>query len=134
MPRTSSLPASANTLTLQALKQSPEPLTAYQILKSLKKQGVRSAPIVYRALDTLQKEGLVHRVERLNAYLPCNHAHPHPLSIITVCDSCQQTSELHDYEISSHIEKLNEMGLTLAEEATFELPVLCAPCQDKQAA
>ena len=61
-------------LVLQALLSSHRPLGAYEVIDELAKSMSRPAPItVYRALDFLMDNGLVHRIESRNAYLACAH-------------------------------------------------------------
>src|SRR5258708_33530580 len=53
---------------LQALLSSHRPLGAYEVIDQLAKSMPRPAPItVYRALDFLMENGLVHRIESRNA-------------------------------------------------------------------
>src|SRR4029077_9033232 len=55
---------------LQALLSSHRTLGAYEVIDELAKSMPRPAPItVYRALDFLMENGLVHRIESRNAYL-----------------------------------------------------------------
>jgi len=54
---------------LQALLSSHRPLGAYEVIDELAKSMPRPAPItVYRALDFLMENGLVHRIESRNAF------------------------------------------------------------------
>src|SRR6202140_3359403 len=60
---------------LEALLASHKPLSAYEIIEHLA-GDTRPAPItVYRALDFLRDNGLVHRIESRNAFVACvpNH-------------------------------------------------------------
>ena len=57
---------------LQALLSSHRPLGAYEVIDELAKSMPRPAPItVYRALDFLMENGLVHRIESRDAFLAC---------------------------------------------------------------
>ena len=48
------------------------PRGAYDILEDLASDGKKPAPLtVYRALDFLVEQGLVHRLESLNAFVGC---------------------------------------------------------------
>ena len=61
---------------LQALLSSHRPLGAYEVIDELAKSMPRPAPItVYRALDFLMENGLVHRIESRNAFLACAQDH-----------------------------------------------------------
>ena len=56
---------------LEALLDSHRPLGAYEIIERLAQHG-RPAPItVYRALDFLRDNDLVHRIESRNAFVAC---------------------------------------------------------------
>ena len=57
---------------LEIVWQSHRPLGAYAILDVLAADGRRAAPpTVYRALDFLQENGLVHRIASMNAFVGC---------------------------------------------------------------
>ena len=60
---------------LELVWQSHKPLGAYDILAVLSEQDGRRAapPTVYRALDFLLDNGLVHRIASLNAFIGCSH-------------------------------------------------------------
>jgi len=75
---------------LQALLSSHRPLGAYEVIDELAKSMPRPAPItVYRALDFLMENGLVHRIESRNAYLACAHDHEQTAMVaFLICDRC----------------------------------------------
>src|SRR3990172_11321269 len=57
---------------LELVWRSHEPVKAYDILDKLRDEHAGSAPpTVYRALDFLQAEGMVHKIESLHAYICC---------------------------------------------------------------
>ena len=61
---------------LEALLASHQPLGAYELIDRLAVRGARPAPItIYRALDFLREQGLVHRIESRNAFIACVHNH-----------------------------------------------------------
>src|SRR5258708_7372582 len=73
---------------LGVLLGSHQPLGAYEIMERLAPQGPRPAPItVYRALEFLRENGLIHRIESLNAFLACvpNHASAQPVGFL-ICE------------------------------------------------
>src|ERR1700748_1079930 len=85
--------------------QSHAPVGAYDLLARLNKGGGRVAPIaVYRALDFLMAQGLVHRIASLNAYIGCAHvdpkraglkqkSHDHAAQFL-ICKDCGSAAEL----------------------------------------
>src|SRR6266496_6161068 len=59
---------------LQALLSSHRPLGAYEVIDEFAKSMPRPAPItVYRALDFLMENGLVHRIDRKSTRLNSSH-------------------------------------------------------------
>ena len=84
---------------------------------------------VYRALDFLSQMGLAHRIESLNAYVPCVEKHcDHKDSQYLICDKCGRVEELHNHEIDNFISKnLAQSGFQLSYKA-MELHGRCARC------
>jgi Fur family zinc uptake transcriptional regulator len=130
MGRPSSLSAPASELVLKLLRKAGEPMTAYTLLEKLKKSGIKSAPIIYRALEALMKEGAVHKIKELGAYVACDCSknHSHALSVLTVCHDCHKVSELHDHMVIHQLENLRKSGIRLTEHAVIELPITCNAC------
>jgi Fur family zinc uptake transcriptional regulator len=83
---------------LQALLSSHRPLGAYEVIDELAKSMPRPAPItVYRALDFLMENGLVHRIESRNAFLACAHDHDHDAAAMVaflICEHCGSVGEI----------------------------------------
>ena len=116
---------------LELVWQSHKPLGAYDILGVLSEQDGRRAapPTVYRALDFLLENGLVHRIASLNAFMGCNrpeHAHQ---GQFLICRECHVAIELEHPAVSSAIvEAATEVGFTV-EAQTVEIVGLCATCR-----
>jgi len=117
-------------MVLAVLRESAVPLTAYDLLKKITPLGVKSAPIVYRALDTLERAGTVHKIKELGAYVACNCAsdHSHHLSVLTVCVGCKKVNELHDHTVIDYLDGLKTLKINLPETAVIELPITCTSC------
>ncbi|MDX1974193.1 MAG: transcriptional repressor [Rickettsiales bacterium] len=130
MARPSSLSAPSQELVLTALRKHKTPMTAYSLLEKLKKMGIKSPPIIYRALEGLMQTGAVHKIKALNAFIACNCAasHQHALSVLTVCHSCESVEELHDHLVIDHLEKLRKHGVPIQDHAVIELPITCVSC------
>ncbi|MDX2113107.1 MAG: transcriptional repressor [Alphaproteobacteria bacterium] len=131
MARTSKLSKHPSQLVLTQLRASRQPMPAYAILSRLKSKGVNSPPIIYRALASLEKKGMVHRLASINSYIACNCAadHDHALSVLTICVGCKKVEERHDHRLIDHLEKLRGMSVELPSHAVIELPVVCEGCQ-----
>src|SRR5262249_12484131 len=75
---------------LEILAASHKPLGAYEIMDLAARSGPRPAPItVYRALDFLRENGLVHRIESRNAFVASvdNHG-TDALVAFLICERC----------------------------------------------
>src|SRR5215469_3742175 len=81
---------------LGALLSSHRPLGAYEVIEELAKTMPRPAPItVYRALDFLMENGLVHRIESRNAFLACAHNHDETTMVaFLICERCGLVGEV----------------------------------------
>ena len=62
-------------IVLDLLQNSGEPLKAYFILDSLKKEGLNSPLQVYRALDKLVELGKIHKIESINSFITVSYTH-----------------------------------------------------------
>jgi Fur family zinc uptake transcriptional regulator len=137
MGRTSKLLVHPKDMVLAALRKSSVPLTAYNLLQKLEPFGVKSAPIVYRALESLETAGEVHKIKGLGAYVACNcneddTHHAHHISLLTVCVNCKKVNELHDHAVIHYLDGLRQLHVNLPENAVIELPVICAVCEAAQ--
>lgn len=75
---------------------------AYDLLDRLRPElGSPKPPTVYRALDFLSKMGLIHRVEALNAFIACDHAHDGHLAEFFICETCTRVEERHAHDHAS---------------------------------
>jgi Fur family zinc uptake transcriptional regulator len=116
---------------LELVWQSHKPLGAYDILAVLSEQDGRRAapPTVYRALDFLLENGLVHRISSLNAFIGCNHPeHAHQGQFL-ICRVCHAAIELEQKSISDAIiASARDVGFVV-EGQTVEVVGLCSGCQ-----
>jgi Fur family zinc uptake transcriptional regulator len=119
-------------LVLKLIWQSHKPLGAYDLLPALAKAGFNSAPpTVYRALDFLQEQGLVHRIASLNAFIGCSHPeHPCNNSFL-ICTRCQSAVELESDAVSQAIKACAaEIGFSVVTEMV-EVAGVCPNCQQE---
>jgi len=69
---------------------------AYDLLDELKTTDASAKPAtIYRALDFLSKQGFVHKIESINAFVMCHHFSEcnHPVQLL-ICDSCGHVEEI----------------------------------------
>lgn len=111
------------------------PVGAYALLDRLKASRPGAAPpTVYRALDFLLGHGLIHKVERLNAYIGCSdaghghgHDHDHPHQFL-ICRRCGATAEIVDHAVAHAIEAAARRAGFAVAAATVEIEGTCARC------
>ncbi len=106
-----------------------QPMGAYDILEELRRER-RGAqpPTVYRALEFLMENGLVHRIESLNAFVGCGEpGRPHGGQFL-ICRRCRAVAEMDDPEIASVLSRnAARAGFRVARQ-TVELDGLCSAC------
>lgn len=115
---------------LEILLQSHQPMGAYDILSQLNQTDSRTAlapPIVYRALEFLLGEGLVHRIESRNAYIACGHpGHPGAAQFL-ICSDCDKVGELENSD-TSFVAQAASQGFSV-DHSVVEITGTCAGCQ-----
>jgi Fur family zinc uptake transcriptional regulator len=115
---------------LSALADSATPVGAYDLMDRLAEDGKRPAPItVYRALDFLTANGLVHRLESRNAYLACDHTHDHGAPVVfLICENCGAVAEAVADEIGTGLAELVSREGFKARAQVVEIAGTCAAC------
>lgn len=106
-----------------------QPMGAYDILEELRSERRRAQPpTVYRALEFLMENGLVHRIESLNAFVGCGEpGQPHGGQFL-ICRRCRAVAEMDDPEIASVLSRnAARAGFRVARQ-TVELDGLCSEC------
>jgi Fur family zinc uptake transcriptional regulator len=116
---------------LELVVQAGKPVGAYDILDRLRAEGMGSAPpTVYRALEFLQEQGLVHRVATANAFVACNQPGPRHYGVILICSRCGTALEVHDEDIDHGIEAAARSRGFEVEARPIEVSGLCAACRE----
>ncbi len=120
---------------LEKLEAAGGPLSAYTLLDQLREKGFRAPLQVYRALDALIKEGLVHRLESLNAFVACAepHDHNHSMTTFAICDTCGQVAELCDHDVGHRLEDWVRSTGFVPRHAVIEFRGICESCRSKAA-
>jgi Fur family zinc uptake transcriptional regulator len=106
-----------------------KPVGAYAILDSLREGSKGAAPpTVYRALDFLMEQGLIHRIESLNAFIGCDHPEDRHISQFLICTGCGSAVEIQDRGIATAVKKSAAEGGFTVSRFTIELQGLCPAC------
>ncbi len=111
-----------------------KPVKAYDLLSALsaKRSGVAPAT-VYRTLDFLQTQGLVHKLESLNAYLGCSQPKQDHQGQFLICEGCEEVRELESKAFSNSVSEVESKQAFQVKHMTVELFGLCSKCQQTAA-
>jgi Fur family zinc uptake transcriptional regulator len=120
---------------LELVWNSHQPIGAYAVLDTLRQEGLGSAPpTVYRALDFLLENGLVHRIESLNAFVGCAHPGERHRGLFLICTSCRDALEIDDAKVTRTVAATaGERGFAV-QDVTVEVAGICADCRKAAAA
>jgi Fur family zinc uptake transcriptional regulator len=126
---------------LRLVLESRQPVGAYALLDRLKASRAGAAPpTVYRALDFLVEQGLIHKVERLGAFVgcvemeehpedcDCEAAHDHPHQFL-ICARCGGTTEISDPGVALALSRAAAAAGFVLARSTVEAEGLCAACR-----
>ena len=114
------------------LRKAGVPLTAYQILEAMHDEGFRAPVTIYRALERLVKEGRVHRLESMNAFVPCcDPDHRHGAPAFAICDECGAVGEIVQPDLLDHLRGFAAAKGFSVARASVELKGRCADCAAK---
>jgi Fur family transcriptional regulator, zinc uptake regulator len=115
---------------LEIMLASHQPMGAYEILAELNRAGKADSiapPIVYRALEYLMVEGLIHRIESRNAFITCVHPGHESAAQFLICRDCEQVAELETSE-QSLLAAADNLGFAV-DHSVVEITGVCARCQ-----
>lgn len=118
---------------LELILKAESPITAYQLLdqlKSIRKSAV--PPTIYRSLEFLLENRLIHKIERLNAFISCTETdHCHADAQFLICKACGTVTELEDHDTSEALAKAAARHHFIPSRAIVEIDGLCAACGAK---
>ena len=117
---------------LEVLLESHKPLGAYEIIDLVAARGPRPAPItIYRALDFLTAQGLVHRIESRNAFLACinDHASDAPV-VFLICEHCGAVGEAPSAAVAESLNAAAKSAGFTPKAPVIEITGVCAHCRD----
>jgi Fur family zinc uptake transcriptional regulator len=118
---------------LEVLAASHKPLGAYDIMALV--GGPRPAPItIYRALEFLIAQGLVHRIASRNAFLACVHNHSTgALVAFLICETCGDVGEAPGGAVGHSLTAAARSAGFTPKMSVVEITGLCAHCRGRTA-
>jgi Fur family zinc uptake transcriptional regulator len=117
---------------LESLYTTHKPLGAYDLAGIDGPKGRRLAPItVYRALEFLMSQGLVHRLASCNAYIPCPHSHEHRDAVaFLICERCGGVDEMASSALSKTLSKILAHERFQPHAQVLEITGRCSHCAE----
>ncbi|MBL1262855.1 transcriptional repressor [Methylomicrobium sp. RS1] len=117
---------------LQVLKliwESHQAVKAYELLDRLKplKQEAKPAT-VYRALDFLIEQGLIHRIESLNAFIGCHYSGQQHEQLLLICKECHEVEERSAPAVMDALSSEIDQAGFIAHSKAIEIHGICAKC------
>jgi len=88
-------------------------------------------PMVYRALDFLLAQGLVHKLESLHAYVSCIHPEHAHAGQFLICSDCGDARELADSRVDDCLRAVSRAQGFVSKHAVVEVFGTCASCSNK---
>jgi Fur family zinc uptake transcriptional regulator len=118
---------------LETLLASHNPLGAYEIIERMAGESSRPAPItVYRALDFLRDNGLVHRIESRNAFVACVHNHGgEDLVVFLICERCGAVGEGPGGAVAEALKASSRAAGFSPKSPLIEIVGICSHCRQR---
>ncbi len=124
---------------LSGLLNSDTALSAYELVDYCKTEYGQALPAmsVYRILNFLQEQHLVHKLNLANKYVACAHItcdHDHGVPQFLICSECQSVREISVAKsvINALNRSVDEAGYQLMSPQ-LEINCLCQECSEKLA-
>lgn len=132
----------------QLVLEANKPIGAYDLITQLqqmrslesdisdetsKKQAPKNVapPTVYRSLEFLLGEGLIHQLTSINAYVPCCHPRAQHTAAFLICEQCQRVQECSSLPVQEMMGFAEQdIGFVVAR-SVIELSGLCQTCQSR---
>lgn len=112
------------------LAKHKEAVGAYDLLAQLKEIDAAAKPAtIYRALDFLSKQGFVHKIESINAFVMCHHFGDcdHPVQLL-ICDQCGHVEEIQSNNFDLALRSMADAnGFTISHQIV-EAHGHCSSC------
>lgn len=113
---------------LELLLKAGQPVKAYDLIAAFGEDGAPAKPpTVYRALSFLERQGFVHRLESLNAYLACRQGPGAHAAAFLICDCCGATEEVEPAGVDRLLKLADKAGYRI-NVVTVEARGRCAAC------
>lgn len=103
---------------------------AYDLLENLKKEEPSAKPVtIYRALDFLIENHIIHKIESQNSYIGCNHPTRQHNCAFLICNKCREITECCESDkLMSSIKENLPLSSFTPQNITLEVHGICKNC------
>lgn len=126
-------------LILSSLLQSDKALSAYDIIDLCEQKFKQKIPAmsVYRILEFLENEKLVHKLKLANKYVACSHitcGHDHAVPQFLICGTCDDVKEIsiNKSTMTALENDVEQAGFQLVSPQ-LEMNCICKSCLENAA-
>ncbi len=119
-----------------------KPMGAYDLISALQlsRQNSKTAsiatkskniapPTVYRSLEFLLNEGLIHQLSSMNAYVPCCHPRSNHAAAFLICRVCEKVEECSNLPVNAMMNFATDDAKFTIERSVIELKGICRDCR-----
>lgn len=118
----------ARTRVLELLLSAGEPVKAYDLIARFGADGAPAKPpTVYRSLEFLERQGLVHRIASISAYVACTSGTDAHAAAFLICDCCGATQEV-SATLAEGLNAAADAAGYVIERTTIEAHGRCSAC------
>jgi len=119
---------------LELIWESHKAIKAYELLERFKPQKNSAKPAtIYRALDFLMTQGLIHRVESLNAFVACTCSDHQHEQLLLICKHCHEVEERTSAPMLQALSEELSDAHFIAHSKAIEIHGICGNCAGAEA-
>ncbi|OLF36721.1 MULTISPECIES: transcriptional repressor [unclassified Psychrobacter] len=123
--------------------QANKPIGAYDLITELQQMRTTTRadnakaparknvapPTVYRSLEFLLGEGLIHQLTSINAYVPCCHPRDEHTAAFLICEVCQRVQECSSLPVQEMMSFAEQDAGFMVSRSVIEISGRCQSCQ-----
>ncbi len=116
---------------LEIISANHKPSRAYDLLAKLKEAGFSDKPpTIYRALDFLIENKIVHKLSTINAYVACYGEESEEISCFLICEKCHEIEEFQDESLNKLLINIGKKRGIEIKNLNLEINFTCEECKN----
>ena len=116
---------------LEIISSNHKPSRAYDLLEKLRDDGFcDKPPTIYRALDFLIENKIVHKLNTINAYVACFDEESEEISCFLICEMCQEIEEFHNKNLNKVLTNIGKKRGIEIKNLNLEIGFKCQECKN----